>query len=93
MPDHHVCCHQPNRGLFRNKLFLVFVFTLVLVLLSYVFPILAAFRKVLLDYLQSIWWAVVLGLFLGGLIDYYVPREYISKILARKSPLTILNAV
>jgi uncharacterized membrane protein YraQ (UPF0718 family) len=34
-----------------------------------------------------------LGLFLGGIIDYYVPREYISKILSRKRPSTIFNAV
>lgn len=35
----------------------------------------------------------MLGLFLGGIIEHYVPKEYISKILARKSPLTIFNAV
>lgn len=93
MLNDHACCHQAKKGLFRNKLFLVFISTLALVLLSYIFPVLAAFRKVLFHYLESIWWAVVLGLFLGGLIDHYVPREYISKILARKSPLTILNAV
>jgi len=34
-----------------------------------------------------------LGLFLGGIIDHYVPSEYVSKILARRSPFTILNAV
>jgi hypothetical protein len=30
---------------------------------------------------------------LGGIIDYYVPREYISKILSKKKPVTIFNAV
>jgi hypothetical protein len=93
MSNEHACCHQANKGLFKNKLFLVFVFTLGLALLSYVFPVFVAFRNVLLQYLKSIWWAVALGLFLGGLIEHYVPREYISKILSRKSPLTILNAV
>ena len=93
MSDDHVCCHQSKKGLLKNKLFLVFVFTLGLALLSYVFPQLKAFREVLVHYLKAIWWAVALGLFLGGVIDYYVPREYISKVLARKSPLTIVNAV
>ena len=93
MVNDHTCCHQDNKGLFKNKLFLVFAFTFILTLLSYVFPVLVDFRKVLFHYLKSIWWAVALGLFLGGIIDHYVPREYISKILARKSPLTILNAV
>jgi uncharacterized membrane protein YraQ (UPF0718 family) len=36
---------------------------------------------------------VAAGLFLGGIIDYYVPQEYISKILSRKKPTTIFNAV
>ncbi len=88
-----VCCHQDNKSFFRSKLFLVSVVTLALVFLSYFFVPLENFRKVLFHYFSSIWWAVFLGLFLGGLIEHYVPREYISKILARKSPLTILNAV
>jgi uncharacterized membrane protein YraQ (UPF0718 family) len=50
-------------------------------------------RKSFLNYLKTIWWAVVLGLFLGGLIDHYIPREYISKILASRKPATIFNAV
>ncbi|MBM3243296.1 MAG: ATPase [Candidatus Omnitrophica bacterium] len=39
------------------------------------------------------WWAVVLGLVLGGVIEYYIPKEYISKVLSRKRPVTIFNAV
>ena len=88
-----VCCHQDKKSFFRSKLFLVSVITLVLVFLSYCLVPLEAFRKVLFHYLASIWWAVFLGLFLGGIIEHYVPREYISRVLARKSPLTIFNAV
>ena len=87
------CCHQDNQGFIKSKLFLVSVITLILVFLSYCFVPLEAFRKVLFHYVESIWWAVFLGLFLGGIIEHYVPREYISKVLARKSALTILNAV
>jgi len=93
MSENQSCCHHSDKGLFGDKLFLVFIFTLALTALSYIIPGLVAFRSVLLHYLKSIWWAVILGLLLGGLIDYYVPREYISKILARKSPLTIIYAV
>lgn len=88
-----VCCHQNNKSFFRSKLFLVLAITLVLVFFSYFFLPLETFRKVLFHYIESIWWAVFLGLFLGGIIEHYVPREYISCVLARKSPLTILNAV
>ncbi len=93
MPNDHACCHQAEKSLFKNKLFLVSASAFLLILLSYILPVLVPFRKSIFSYLKSIWWAVSLGLLIGGLIDHYVPREYISKILARKSPLTILNAV
>jgi len=93
MPEASVCCPNKNKKWWTNKLFLVTAFILILVIFSYIFPAFEAFRTVLFQYFKSIWWAVALGLFLGGVIDYYVPREYISKILSRKSPLTIINAV
>jgi len=35
---------------------------------------------------------VALGLVLGGIVDYYVPREYISKILSRPKKRTVIYA-
>ena len=93
MPQALACCHQGSKSFFRSKLFLVSVVTLVLIFLSYWLLPLEVFRKALFHYVGSIWWAVLLGLFLGGLIEHYVPKEYISKVLARKSLLTIFNAV
>ncbi len=93
MSEVSACCHKEGKRLWGNKLFLVTVFTLSLILISYFLPFLEPFRKILFQYFRSIWWAVTLGLLLGGIIDYYVPREYISKVLSKKSPLTILNAV
>ncbi len=87
------CCHKKSRGLWQNKLFLVTVLTFALIIISYFLSALVPFRKILFQYFKSIWWAVALGLLLGGLIDYYIPREYISKVLSKKSPRTILNAV
>jgi uncharacterized membrane protein YraQ (UPF0718 family)/YHS domain-containing protein len=87
-------CHPASRNfLLQNRLFIITGVSLLLVLASFVIPFLASFRHFLLMYLKAIWWAVVLGLLSGGLIDYYVPREYISKILSRKRPSTIFNAV
>jgi len=87
------CGDNPSRPFFRNKLFIVTSLSVLLLVLSGALPVLLPFRKVFLAYIKSIWWAVLLGLFIGGLIDYYIPREYISKVLARKSPGTIFNAV
>ncbi|MBU1932130.1 permease [Patescibacteria group bacterium] len=82
-----------KKKFFKNRLFIVSGISFLLVIASLSIPFLIPFRQAFIAYLKVIWWAVLLGLFLGGIIDYYVPREYISKILARKSPLTIFNAV
>jgi len=44
-------------------------------------------------YFGRIWWAVLVGLFLGGMIDYFIPREYISSILAKPRKRTIFYSV
>lgn len=88
-----VCAPAAGKPFFKNKLFIIASISIILLFLSFFIPILAPFRKSFLMYLRTIWWAIALGLFLGGLIDYYIPQEYISKILSRKKPSTILNAV
>lgn len=93
MPGAQTCCRNKNKNWWQNKLFVVTALIFILVVFSYIFPAFEAFRKVLFQYFKSIWWAVALGLFLGGVIDYYVPREYISKVLSKRSALTIVNAV
>lgn len=87
------CAHKPRKGFISNKLFIAFLSVCLVLLLSIFLPILKPFQKNFLTYVSNIWWAVALGLLLGGVIDYYIPREYISKILSRKSPATIFNAV
>jgi uncharacterized membrane protein YraQ (UPF0718 family) len=84
------CLKQP---IIRNKLFVVSSILVIIIGVSFFLPWLTPLRKALLDYLKTIWWAVLLGLFLGGIIEYYVPQQYISKILARNKPSVIFNAV
>ncbi len=88
-----VCQPQAKSPLFKNRLFIISIISLALVIISYFVPFLGSFRKVFFNYLNKIWWALLLGLFLGGVIDHYIPREYISKILSRKKTTTIINAV
>ena len=87
------CCPPRKRPLFKNKLFIVSSLAAAIVLASFFLPFLEPFRKAFLDYLKKIWWAILLGLGLGGVIDYYIPKEYISKMLSNKKPSTIFNAV
>jgi len=78
---------------FTNKTFLAVAVLGLLVGISYYWDALALFRYTVYDYLGKIWWAVLLGFLLGGLLERYVPREYISLILAKRKKRTILYSV
>ncbi len=89
-----VSCRTPGaKPFFKNKLFIISSFAILLLVLSLFISQLASFGKIFRTYIKNIWWAVALGLLLGGFIDYFIPREYISRILSRKRPSTIFNAV
>ena len=78
---------------YKNKLTLVlFVFGSILAV-SYFVPFLAPFRESLIMYFRTIWWAILLGLVLGGIIDHFIPEEYISHFLAGPEKQSIVNAV
>jgi hypothetical protein len=57
------------------------------------FPILKPLNESLFSYLRIIWWAVLLGLILGGVIEYFVPEEFIFKHLGQKKKRTLIKAV
>ena len=65
----------------------------ILVFLISFFPIFSAFNESLISYLKLIWWAILLGLFIGGLVDYFVPEEFIFKYLGQKKKRSIFYAV
>jgi uncharacterized membrane protein YraQ (UPF0718 family)/YHS domain-containing protein len=90
-----VVAYYPNQKklFFTNRLFIIASLATLLLAASFVIPILAPFGKAFLSYLKTIWWAVLLGLLVGGIIDYYVPQEYISKVLSGKKPSTIFISV
>lgn len=90
-PTKNYC--QSQSRFYNNKVFIVFSILAALVGLSYPFSLLVPFRISLFMYLKTIWWAILLGFVLGGLIDYYIPREYISYILARPKKSTIFYSV
>ncbi len=87
------CAAGPRKRWYRNKTVIVAAVLIVLLLLAPVFPVLLPFRTTLLMYVRRIWWAVLLGLLLGGMIDHFVPREYISHVLSRPRKRTIFYSV
>lgn len=87
------CLAHPKIPFYKNKTFIVAAILTLLVLASYAIPLLEPFRRSLFTYLKTIWWAILLGLFLGGIIDHYVPREYISHLLASGGKKSIFYSV
>ncbi|MGI9237974.1 MAG: permease [Woeseiaceae bacterium] len=52
-----------------------------------------ALNDSMLTYVSIVWWAVLIGLVLGGIIDYFVPDGFIVRVLGKRSKMTLLNAV
>ncbi len=86
-------CNTPKLKFYKNKIFILTSLIVLLSGLSFIFPALVSFRQSLFSYLKIIWWAVLLGLFIGGVIDHYIPREYISHILSSPKKRTIIYSV
>ena len=87
------CLAKPKGPFYKNKTFIIAAILASLAGLSYVAPILVPFRKSFFMYLKTIWWAILAGLVIGGIMDYYIPREYISHILAKPRKRTIFYSV
>ena len=91
------CCHShaaendsiPALG---RKLKIVGSVFLAVLLLSFV-PLLQPLNESLIGYLKIVWWAVLLGITLGGVIDYFVPDGFIIRFLGQRRKLTLVYAV
>src|SRR3989339_1750142 len=87
------CVPQTDQPLWKNKVLIMFtVYTLSFVL-GYFLKFFAPLSMALWMYIQKITIPVLFGLFLGGVIDWVVPSEYISLILAQKRKRTIIYSV
>ena len=97
MSEAHHCCHEATSSTsaipaMGRKLRIVGGVFLAVFLLSFADP-LYALNESLLAYLKIVWWAVLLGLFLGGVIDYFVPDGFVIRFLGQRRKLTLIYAV
>ena len=89
-PEH---CHAETVGpKIGGKLQIVSGLFILVLAASFLEP-LAALNESLRGYLSIIWWAVLLGLLIGGLIDYFVPDGFPIRFLGQKRKRTLLYAV
>ncbi len=86
------CCHCAPKPWYREKLFYIVVLTIALLVLSYNVTLLHPFFDTFMDYLKIIWWAILLGILVSGIIEHYIPQEYIMKYLSQHKKRTILHA-
>ncbi len=89
------CCQEgpkKKKSWYRDPLFLVSAGTAFLLLLSYVIPFLSQFHDTFFEYFAIIFFPVLFGFVLGGIVDYYIPKEYISKLLTKTQKRTVLYA-
>ncbi len=86
------CAVKANKW-YKDKLFIVFAATTLLVVVSYLVPSLNNLYNAFIDYFKLIWWAILLGLLLGGVIEHFIPSEYIEKYLSRHKKRTVFIAV
>ena len=95
--DEGTCC-PPKGGIrkrswYRNGLFWVSLSTAVLLGASLHFSTLRPFYNAFAHYVRMVFWPIAIGFLLGGLIDHFVAKEYISKHLAVPKRRTILYSV
>lgn len=78
---------------YKEKIYMVIIVTFILVVLSYTIKQLNPFFFAFLDYLSAIWLAVIVGFLIGGIIDYFVPKECIEKYFSKHRKRTIVYSV
>jgi len=87
------CAITKGKPWYKERLYIVVIITAVLLILSYIIEFLNPFFDAFIDYVKLIWWAILLGFFIGGIIDYFIPREYIEKYLSRHRKRTIVYSI
>jgi len=92
-PEKCPSCTVKQKKWYKERLYIFGILLILLLILGYLIPELNPFFEALVDYIKLIWWAVLLGFLIGGIIDYFIPREYIQKYLSRHQKRTILYSI
>lgn len=90
------CAHPENnankKAHIGKKLGIFSIIFLAVFTLSFL-PFLKELNESLVSYIMLIWWAVLLGLIIGGAIDYFIPEDFIFKYLGQRKKRTLFFAV
>jgi len=86
------CSHPPKKW-YKERLYIFSIITIALAIITYFVPLLNPFFDALREYFLMVWWAILFGFLVGGIIDYFIPRQYIEKYLSRHRKRTIIYSV
>ena len=87
------CAIKAGTPWYKEKLFITILVTLILLAIGYFLDPQKRFFYAFKDYFLLIWWAILIGFLIGGIIDYFVPRTYIEKYLSRHQKRTIVYSI
>lgn len=88
------CCHTNKNPKIRvSKRLQIFIVIFLLITTISFLPGLKPLNESLLSYLRVIWWAVLLGLVIGGAIEYFVPEDFVFKFLGGNRKRNLIYAV
>jgi len=87
------CSVKVGTPWYKERIFIVTAITLLILVLGYFFDPSKKFFNAFIDYLSLIWWAILIGFLIGGIIDYFIPRSYIEKYLSRHIKRTIVYSI
>jgi uncharacterized membrane protein YraQ (UPF0718 family) len=97
IPEEKAYCPSCNIKLgtpwYKEKLYIFTILTIVLLIITYIFEPHRYFFNAFIEYLVLIWWAILIGFLIGGIIDYFIPRKYIEKYLSRHRKRTIIYSI
>ncbi len=86
-------CAAPAKRWYKERLFVVSVVLGIILIISFFIESLNPLTFAFLDYLGLIWWAILLGFLLGGVIDYLIPNTYIRRYLTLHNKRSVLYSV
>ncbi len=83
----------PASRWYSMKTVIAFGASLLFLVVSSLVPFLRPVGDTFLMYVGRMWWALLLGLVIGGIVDHFVPREYVSYFLAAPRKRTVFYSV
>jgi len=87
------CSVKDSKPFYKHKLFIVIIASIILLFFGYFFDPEKRFFNAFIDYFKLIWWAILIGFLIGGIIDYFIPRKYIEKYLSLHKKRTIVYSI